>query len=102
MMHRIYPTRFGQMHLRSQEGKGANPGAAFRAACGYAIEKKLKSLKAPLTVFAPHDDIIEQTLRAAPLLKAGCTYVDLPEMGQDPFHAAVDRMVTLVNRHLPP
>jgi pimeloyl-ACP methyl ester carboxylesterase len=80
----------------------ANPGAAFRAACGYSIEKKLKSLKAPLTVFAPHDDIIEQTLRVKPLLKAGGAYVDLPELSQDPFQVAVDRMVTLVNRHLPP
>jgi pimeloyl-ACP methyl ester carboxylesterase len=80
----------------------ANPGAAFRAACSYPVEKKLKSLKAPLTVFAPHDDIIDQTLRAKPLLKAGGTYVDLPELGQDPFHRAVERMVTLVNRHLPP
>jgi pimeloyl-ACP methyl ester carboxylesterase len=80
----------------------ANPGAAFRAACGYPIEKKLKSLKTSLTVFAPHDDIIEQTLRVKPLLKPGSTYVDLPEVGQDPFHAALDRMVTLVNRHLSP
>src|SRR5580692_7426349 len=80
----------------------ANPGAAFRAVCGYPIEKKLKSLKTPLTVFAPHDDIIQQTLRVKPLLKPGANYVDLPELGQDPFHAAADRMATLVNRHLPP
>src|SRR5450631_2304262 len=80
----------------------ANPGAAFRAACGYAVEKKLKSLKAPLTVFAPHDDILEQTLRAKPLLNAGANYIDLPELSQDPFLVAVDRMVALVNRHLPP
>jgi hypothetical protein len=79
----------------------ANPGAAFRAVSGYPIEKKLRSLKAPLTVFAPHDDIIEQTSRIKPLLKADASYVDLPELGQDPFHVAVDRMVTLVNRHLP-
>ena len=79
----------------------ANPGAAFRAACGYPIEKKLKGLKVPLTVFAPHDDIIEQTLRVKPLLKSAATYIDLPELGQDLFHAAIDRMVTLVNRHLP-
>jgi hypothetical protein len=79
----------------------ANPGAAFRAACGYPIEKKLKGLKVPLTVFAPHDDIIEQTLRVKPLLKSDATYIDLPELGQDLFHAAIDRMVTLVNRHLP-
>jgi len=80
----------------------ANPGAAFRAACSYPIEKKLKSLKAPLTVFAPHDEIIEQTVRVKPLLKPGATFVDLPEMGQDLFHDDLDRMVTLVNRHLPP
>jgi pimeloyl-ACP methyl ester carboxylesterase len=80
----------------------ANPGAAFKAACGYPIDKKLKNLKAPLTVFAPHDDIIEQTLRVKPLLKSSAHYVDLPDLGQDPFHVALDRMVALVNRHLPP
>jgi pimeloyl-ACP methyl ester carboxylesterase len=97
------PYDLGDVHRRFVEHVlAANPGAAFRAACGYPIEKKLKSLKAPLTVFAPHDDIIEQTLRVKPLLKAGATYLDLPELGQDPFHAALDRMVTLVNRHLPP
>jgi pimeloyl-ACP methyl ester carboxylesterase len=96
------PYDLGDVHRRFVEHVlAANPGAAFRAACGYPIEKKLKSLKAPLTVFAPHDDIIEQTSRIKPLLKADASYVDLPELGQDPFHAAVDRMVTLVNRHLP-
>jgi pimeloyl-ACP methyl ester carboxylesterase len=79
----------------------ANPGAAFRAACGYPVEKKLKSLKSPLTVFAPHDDIIEQTLRVKPLLKPDATYVDLPELKHDPFHVAIERMAALVNRHLP-
>jgi pimeloyl-ACP methyl ester carboxylesterase len=79
----------------------ANPGAAFRAACGYAIDKKLKSLKTPLTVFAPHDDIIEQTLRVKALLKPSATYVDLPDLGLDLLSAATDRMVALLNRHLP-
>jgi pimeloyl-ACP methyl ester carboxylesterase len=79
----------------------ANPGAAFRAACGYGIDKKLKGLKSPLTVFAPHDDIIEQTLRVKPLLKPSAIYVDLPDLGLDLFHAATDRMVNLVNRHAP-
>jgi pimeloyl-ACP methyl ester carboxylesterase len=79
----------------------ANPGAAFRAACSYPIEKKLKSLKASLTVFAPHDDILEQTRRVKPMLKGSGVYVDLPQFGQDPFHDAVDRMVELLNRHLP-
>src|SRR5277367_74406 len=80
----------------------ANPGAAFRAACGYAVDKKLKGLGAPLTVFAPHDDIIEQTMRVKPLLKSNATFVDLPDLGLDLFQTAVDRMAALVNRHLPP
>jgi pimeloyl-ACP methyl ester carboxylesterase len=97
------PHDLGDVHHRFVEHVlAANPGAAFRAACSYPVEKKLKGLKAPLTILAPHDDIIEQTLRAKPLLKAGGAYVDLPDLGQDPFHVAVERMVTLVNRHLPP
>jgi pimeloyl-ACP methyl ester carboxylesterase len=96
------PYDLADVHRRFVEHVlAANPGAAFRAACGYPIEKKLKSLKAPLTVFAPHDDIIEQTQRVKPLLKADATYVDLPELSQDPFLVSLDRMVTLVNRHLP-
>jgi pimeloyl-ACP methyl ester carboxylesterase len=79
----------------------ANPGAAFRAACGYAIDKKLKALKTPLIVLAPHDDIIEQTLRVKPLLKTSAAFVDLPDLGLDLFHAATDRMVALISRHLP-
>jgi pimeloyl-ACP methyl ester carboxylesterase len=79
----------------------ANPGAAFRAACGYPVEKKLKSLKTPLTVFAPHDDIIEQTLRVKALLKPSAMFVELADLGLDIFHSATDRMTALVNRHLP-
>jgi len=97
------PYDLGDVHRRFVEHVlAASPGAAFRAVCGYAVEKKLKSLKAPLTVFAPHDDIIEQTQRVKPLLKADAQYVDLPDLGQDPFQFAVDRMVALVNRYLPP
>ena len=77
----------------------ANPGAAFRAACNYPIERKLKSLSVPLTVFAPHDDMLEQTRRVK-ALRPDSAYVDLPGVAQDPFHVAVDRMAELVNRHL--
>jgi pimeloyl-ACP methyl ester carboxylesterase len=96
------PYDLGDVHRRFVEHVlAANPGAAFRAACGYAIEKKLKSLKAPLTVFAPHDDILEQTQRLRPLLKSDAVYVDLPDLSQDVFHVALERMIALVNRHLP-
>jgi pimeloyl-ACP methyl ester carboxylesterase len=96
------PYDLGDVHRRFVEHVlAANPGAAFKAACGYPIDKKIKSLKALLTVLAPHDDIIEQTLRVKPLLKSSTHYVDLPDLGHDPFHVALDRMVALVNRHLP-
>ena len=79
----------------------ANPGAAFRASSGYPIEKKLKSLRSPLTVFAPHDDILEQTQRVRPMLKTDSAYVDLPDLGIDLFHTTTDRMAELINRYLP-
>jgi hypothetical protein len=79
----------------------ANPGAALRAASSYAIEKKLKGIKAPMIVFAPHDEIIEQTARVKPLLRPDAAYVDLPDVGMDAFSTAIDRMVPLINRHLP-
>lgn len=96
------PYDLADVHRRFVEHVlAANPGAAFRAAWGYAIDKKLKTLRAPLTVFAPHDDIIEQTQRVKPMLKPDATYVDLPDLGLDLFHSAAERMVNLVNRHLP-
>jgi pimeloyl-ACP methyl ester carboxylesterase len=79
----------------------ANPGAAFRAACGYTIDKKLKSLRTPLVVFAPHDDILEQTQRVKPLLKSDAQYVDLPDLKLDLFNSSLDRMMTLMHRYLP-
>jgi pimeloyl-ACP methyl ester carboxylesterase len=80
----------------------ANPGAAFRALGSYPIEKRLKSLKTPLTVLAPHDEIIEQTQRVKPMLKSEASYVDLPDLGVDAIHVAAERMAALVARHLPP
>jgi pimeloyl-ACP methyl ester carboxylesterase len=91
----------GAHHRFVEHVLAANPGAAFRAACGYAIDKKIKALKSPLTVFAPHDDIIEQTLRVKPLLNGTAHYVDLPDLKLDLFQSALDRMMLLVNRHLP-
>jgi pimeloyl-ACP methyl ester carboxylesterase len=79
----------------------ASPGAAFRAACGYAIDKKLKSLRTPLVVLAPHDDIIEQTQRVKPLLKGEAQYVDLPDLKLDLFNSSIDRVIALMHRYLP-
>jgi pimeloyl-ACP methyl ester carboxylesterase len=96
------PYDLGDVHRRFVEHVlAANPGAAFRAACNYPIERKLRALTVPLTVFAPHDEIHEQTLRVKPMLNSEADYIDLPAMGQDPFHVAVDRMAELVERYLP-
>ena len=96
------PYDLADVHRRFVEHVlAANPGAAFRAACSYPIERKLKALKVPLVVFAPHDDIYEQTSRVKPMLKPDAVYIDLPTIGQDPFHIAVDRMADLVQRYLP-
>jgi pimeloyl-ACP methyl ester carboxylesterase len=97
------PYDLADVHRRFVEHVlAANPGAAFRAACGYAIDKKLKSLKSPLVVFAPHDEIAEQTERSKPMLRDDATYVDLPDLGMDVFNVALDRMAQLLSRHLPP
>src|ERR1700733_265805 len=97
------PYDLADVHRRFVEHVlAANPGAAFRAACGYAIDKKLKSLKSPLVVFAPHDEIAEQTERAKPMLRDDATYVDLPDLGVDVFNVALDRMAQLLSRPLPP
>jgi pimeloyl-ACP methyl ester carboxylesterase len=96
------PYDLADAHRRFMEHVlAADPGAAFRAACGYAIDKKLKSLRTPLVVFAPHDDILEQTQRVRPLLKSDAQYVDLPDLKLDLFSASVDRMMALMHRYLP-
>jgi pimeloyl-ACP methyl ester carboxylesterase len=78
-----------------------NPGADYRAVCGYEAEKRLKTFKLPLTVFAPHDDLLEQTSRAQELIEGHGTYVDLPGQSVDALQEKVDLMIELINRHLP-
>lgn len=96
------PYDLNDVHQRFVEQvQAANPGAALRAAEKYPVEKKLKGLKATLIVLAPHDEIIEQTQRVKPFLKNEGNYVDLPDLGMDPFRTALGRMVDLVNRFLP-
>jgi hypothetical protein len=79
----------------------ANPGAALRAVGAYPLERKLKSLRAPLTVLAPHDDIVEQTQRVKPLLKADGAYLELTDLDSDLFHTDTDRMADLIDRYMP-
>ena len=95
------PYDLNEIHRRFVEHLlAANPGAALRAVSGYPLERKLKSLRAPLTVLAPLDELSEQTQRARPLLKPDGSYVELPELGGDLFHAATERVAEIIDRHL--
>jgi pimeloyl-ACP methyl ester carboxylesterase len=99
---RAPPYDLSDVHRRFVEHLlSANPGAALRAVCGYPVEKKLRSLEAPLLILAPYDDLREQTERVKPLLKPEDAYFDLPAVAFDPFLVAVERMAELLKRHLP-
>ena len=78
-----------------------NAGADYRAVCGYEAEKRFKAFKHPLTVFSPHDDLLEQTARVEKLIEGHGTYVDLPGQSIDALQEDLDVMIELVNRHLP-
>jgi pimeloyl-ACP methyl ester carboxylesterase len=100
--YRQPPYDFGDVQERLLEFLLApNAGADYRAVCGYEAEKRLKNFKLPLTVFAPHDDLLEQTVRARELIEGHGTYVDLPGQSVGVLHEDLDVMIELLNRHLP-
>ena len=78
-----------------------NAGADYRAVCGYETAKRLKNFKPSLTVFAPHDDLLEQTARVQELIHGRGTYVDLPGQSVDALREDLDFMIELINRHFP-
>ncbi len=64
------------------------------------MAERIATLPVPAVVFAPHDDLTEQTARAIDLLGPDCQFVDLPDLGLDIFHEAPDRMVALIEDYL--
>jgi pimeloyl-ACP methyl ester carboxylesterase len=76
------------------------PGQAYQGVFRYDFESRLAALERPLIVFAPHDDLIEHTVRAPALLPPRSVYVDLPELDVDLFHKHPDRMAELVRTQL--
>lgn len=79
----------------------SNPGADQRAICGYDADRRIRQLKVPMTVFAPRDEVFEQTGRVAALLRETDSFIDLPEHSHDVFHHDPDAMIELINLHLP-
>ena len=94
------PYDLGDVHRRFVEHVlAANPVRHFAPPAATLSRRNSGVWKAPLTVFTLRTTTSSnKPLRVKSLLKAGASYVDLPELSADPFHAAVDRMVTLVNR----
>jgi|SRR5579883_86554 len=100
--YRAPPYDLGDVHMRFIEHVlAAHPGAALKATAGFPIERRLRALRAPLIVLAPHDDIAEQTARVCPLLRREDLYLELPDIGPDPVQTATDRLIEIIHRHAP-
>lgn len=101
LAYRQPPYDLELMHrLTVEELVSAGPHLAYRAVFTYPMAERLAALAKPVVVFAPHDDLAEQTRRARAHLPAGSTYIDLPDLSLDIFEVAADRMADLVAIHL--
>jgi pimeloyl-ACP methyl ester carboxylesterase len=78
-----------------------NPDAAMRAAQSYPIERKLRSLKLPLRIFSPRDELGELTRRVESLRLPTAVFVDLPDLSYDCWDNAPARMAELIDAHFP-
>jgi len=77
------------------------PGQAYASVFRYDAEPRVRTLKVPLVVFAPDDDIAEVTARSRPLVPDGTTWVDLPRFGVDLFTVTALQMQQYIDQHLP-
>lgn len=101
LSYRLPPYDYAYLHrLTVQELVSAGPYRAYRAVFAYPMAERLADLPVPAVVFAPRDDLAEQTARAVGLLGTGADYVDLPNLALDLFHVAPERMVDLIREHL--
>jgi pimeloyl-ACP methyl ester carboxylesterase len=72
----------------------------YAAVYDYPATERLGSLRQPVLALAPHDDLIDITRRARPLLPPHARYVDLPHMGLDLFKYHADELVELLDAFL--
>jgi pimeloyl-ACP methyl ester carboxylesterase len=71
---------------------------AYFAVYDYATAERLSAMAQPVLALAPHDDLLEITRRARPLLPPQATYLELPSMGLDLFAYHRDEAVGLLSR----
>jgi pimeloyl-ACP methyl ester carboxylesterase len=72
----------------------------YAAVYDYPAAERLASLRQPVLALGPHDDLIEITRRARPLLPPPARYVDLPDMGLDLFKYHAAELVELIDGFL--
>ena len=87
-----------QWRLLQELLAGPNVWWPYKAVFDYPMADRLKELQQPALVLAPHDDLWEQTSRAASTggLPQGARFVDLPHLGLDIAYYATDEVFTLV------
>ncbi len=103
LSYRTPPYDLDYLHaLTVAELQSPGPHLAYRAVFTYPMEDELPRVACKVVVFAPHDDLTEQTERARSLLPSGSVFLDLPELGLDVFHRPhVTTMDRLIREHLP-
>lgn len=71
---------------------------AYRAVLEYPMVERLREVRCPLVVFAPHDDLHVQTTRARDHV-GDATWIDLPDLDFDLWSTATGRMAGLIESH---
>jgi pimeloyl-ACP methyl ester carboxylesterase len=70
----------------------------YKAVFDYPMAERFAALEQPVLVLAPHDDLWEQTQRAA--LPTNAEFVELPHLMLDIAHSAPDEIANLVRTFL--
>ncbi len=74
---------------------------AYQAVLAYPTRRRIASLRPPLIVFAPVDDLAVQTERALSFVPAGTAVVRLPHLDFDLWSAGAEEMAGHVRTHFP-
>jgi pimeloyl-ACP methyl ester carboxylesterase len=77
----------------------ARPGQAYDAVFRYDAGGRLGTLRQPLIVFAPVDDLAAITGRSRDLVPPGTEWIELPDLGIDLFTNAGPRLAGLIDRY---
>lgn len=80
-----WPAELRWLRVRDHLIAGPNAWWTYHAVFDYPIGEKVREVRQPLLVLAPHDDLWAQTERSLPLLPAGAEVVDMPHGDSEIF-----------------